>query len=142
MEPQRGTFRVHRTDSNEADIRDPGTSINGGDTTEGADRKKCRTLVVISLLFIALTFGISLYFGLYFGSKGEFCNVSVETLPILPMFFFIDGTDLNNSTSPFPGKYFQNYVSIFWILNSKKNKAFTVFSYVMHIYSEKTFPLI
>ena len=80
-------IRVHQTDSSEEDIRVDQTHSSEGDTTDGKEIKKSfwskktfliPAISVISLLFIALTLGVSLYFGLYYGkhdSQGDYCKV-------------------------------------------------------------------
>ena len=74
-ETDRTELTVHRTDRTE------------GDSTMGEERKKSfwskkkywiLAVSVISLLLIALTLGVSLYFGLYYGkhdSQGDYCKV-------------------------------------------------------------------
>ena len=81
-------IRVHQTDSTKEDIRVDHTHSSEEDTTDGKERKKSfwskkkywiPAISVISLLFIALTLGVSLYFGLcYYGkhdSQGDYCKV-------------------------------------------------------------------
>ena len=76
-------IRVHQTDSFEEDIRVDQTHSSEGDTTEGEERKKSFgskkkfwiIAISVSLLIIALTLGVSLYFGLYYGkhdSQGDY----------------------------------------------------------------------
>ena len=80
-------IRVYQTDSTEEDITVDHAHSSEGDTTDGKEIKKSfwskkkfliPAISVISLLFIALTLGVSLYFGLYHGktySKGDYCKV-------------------------------------------------------------------
>ena len=77
-------IRVYETDRTEGDITVHRTDGTEGDSTEGQERKKSfwskkkywiLAVSVISLLLIALTLGLSLYFGLYSGkhdSKGNY----------------------------------------------------------------------
>ena len=68
------------------DIRVHPTDRTKGETTEGEERKKSFwskkkywiPAISVSLLFIALTFGVSLYFGLYYEKnckKGDNCKL-------------------------------------------------------------------
>ena len=62
---------------------------------------------LISFRSIALTLGVSLYFGLYSGkhdSKGKGSNIKKRH----SLIFFLECATMNSSTSPFPGKYFEN----------------------------------
>ena len=66
------------------------TDCTEGDSTQGEERKKsCGSkkkywilvISLISLLLIALTLGVSLYFGFYYekhDSKGDYCKVLKE----------------------------------------------------------------
>ena len=75
-------IRVYETDRTEGDITVHRTDSTEGDSTEGEERKKSfwskkkywiLAISLISLLVIALTLGVSLYFGLHSGkhdSKG------------------------------------------------------------------------
>ena len=69
-------IRVYETDTTEGDIAVHRTNFTEGDSTEGEERKKffwsnkkylILAISVISLLLIALTVGVSLYFGLSYG---------------------------------------------------------------------------
>ena len=80
-------IRVHQTDSTTEDIRVDHTYSSEGDTTYGEEIKKSfwskkkfliPAISVISLLFIALTLGVSLYFGLYSGKNDSKGNCTVH----------------------------------------------------------------
>ena len=77
-------IRVYETDRIEEDFAVDRTGSTDGNTTQGEEKKKAfwskkkywiLAVSVISLLIIALTLGVSLYFGLYSGkhdSKGNY----------------------------------------------------------------------
>ena len=80
-------IRVHETDRTEGDVAVHRTDSAEGDSTQGEEKKKSfwskkkyliLAISLISLLLIALTLGVSLYYGFYYGkhdSKGDYCKV-------------------------------------------------------------------
>ena len=72
-----GVIRVFETDRTEGDITVHPTDCTEGNSTQGEEKQKywIPAISLISLLLIALTLGVSLYFGLYSGkhdSKGNY----------------------------------------------------------------------
>ena len=104
---------VYETDTSEGDIAVHRTDFTEGDSTEGEERNKSfwsnrkyliLAISLISLLLIALTVGVSIYFGLHYGKHESEGNCEeLEQKKIL--LFFSESADPINSTSPFPGKY-------------------------------------
>ena len=87
-------IRVYETDSTRGDIAVYRTDYTEGDTKGVGRKKPCwpkkkfwiQATSLIALLFITLTLGISLYFGLFYGkheSKGNYFNHFIESLKIL-----------------------------------------------------------
>ena len=115
---RQGPDRVDETDRTEDDIAVHRTDWTEGNSSQTEERKKtfwCKkkylilAISLISLLSIALTLGVSLYFGLYYGkqnSKGDYCKILKVYLN--SSIIFLEIADLNNRTIPFFGKYFLN----------------------------------
>ena len=84
------SISVYQTDRTEVDITVHRTDTTERDTTQGEEKKKSfwskkkywiLAISLISLLLIALTLGVSLYFGLYSGkhdSKGNYYTLWKE----------------------------------------------------------------
>ena len=92
-------------------LQDPVTSVSqtdniGGEQTERKEKNRSfrfwtLTITVISLLFIALIVGLSLYFGLYFEKRGNYWQLTQNFYD----YFSLESVGLINSTSSVPGKY-------------------------------------
>ena len=110
-------IRVYETDRTGEDIAVYRTDFTGGDSTQGEERKNffwskkkywILAISIISLLLIALTLGVSLYFCLYSGKNVGKGNGKVLKEKKFFHCLFLESANLNNSTSAFPGKYLEN----------------------------------